>query len=125
MKRIFTPGNSSRSSTVAASASCVGMSPAEAMTRSGFAALVVTRPVPNPDAFRAVLNSGIHIQVLKMQLFVGNDHVDVVLAPEALIGYRQQTINIGRKVNASDGSAFIKNNVRKPGPPDNTQATLD
>ena len=35
MKRILISGNSCRNSTVAAKASCVGISPAEAITRSG------------------------------------------------------------------------------------------
>src|SRR6516165_3166030 len=49
------------------------------------APLVVAGPVPNPNALGAVRDRGINIQVLKMQLFVGNNHIDVVLAPEAMI----------------------------------------
>ena len=115
MKRIFRSGNSSRSSTVAARASCVGMSPAEAMTTSGSHTLVVTRPVPDADALGAVLNRGIHIQVLKMELLVGNDHIDVVLASEAVVGNRQQAIRVGRKINASDLGALVQHNVEETG----------
>ena len=43
-----------------------------------------------------------------MQLLVGNDHVDVVLAPQAVIRDRQQAVRIGRKVNARDRGALIQ-----------------
>src|SRR5260370_20297025 len=77
--------------------------------------LVVARPVPNADALGAMLDRGFHIQILKMQLLVGNDHVDIVLAPQAVIGYGQQTIDVGWKVNARDSSALIEHNVQESG----------
>src|SRR5262249_36725029 len=51
------------------------------------ATLVVARPIPDTDALRAVGDRGLHIQVLKMELLVGDNHVDVVLAAEAVIGH--------------------------------------
>src|SRR5208283_3334408 len=79
------------------------------------ATLVVTRPVPNADALGAVLNRGIHIEVLKMQLLVGDDYIYIVFTPEAVIGYRQEAVHIGRKVNPSDGRALVENNVQEAG----------
>src|SRR5271157_4297056 len=79
------------------------------------ATLVVPRPVPNADALGAVLNGGIHIEVLKMQLLVGDDYINIVLTPEAVIGYRQEAVHIGRKVNPSDGRALVEDNVQEAG----------
>ena len=115
MKRILISGNSSRSSAVAASASCVGMSPAEAMTRSGSHTLIVAGPFPDADALGAVRDGGVHVQVLKMQLLVGDDHIDVVLAPQAVVGHREQAIHIGRKINAGHRRALVQNHVQETG----------
>src|SRR5262249_8278118 len=79
----------------------------------GLAALIATCPVPNTDALRTVLDSGVHVQVLEVQLLVGNDHINVVLAPESVIRYRQQTFRVGRQVNACRGGALIQNNVEE------------
>ena len=46
-----------------------------------FTVLIVARLIPNADALGAVLNGGIHVVVLQVQRFVGDDYVDVVLAP--------------------------------------------
>src|SRR5208283_3918708 len=81
----------------------------------GFAALIVAGPVPDTDALGAMLDCGIHIQILKVQLLVRNDDVDVVLAAEAVICDGQQTVHIRRKVNASNGSALVQNNIQKAG----------
>src|SRR5215470_13268955 len=79
----------------------------------GFDTLIVTGPIPNADALGAVLNCSIHIQILKMQLFVGNDHIDVVLASQAVVGYRQQAVGIGGKVDARNLGALVKHNVQE------------
>ena len=69
-KRIFISGTFCRSSAVAANASCVITSPHEAMTTSGSPPLIVTGPVPDSQTLRAVLDSGGHIEELKMLLFI-------------------------------------------------------
>jgi len=51
----------------------------------GVFALVVTGPVPDSDALRAMLNRIFQVEVLYMVLLVGNDDVDVVDAPETVI----------------------------------------
>src|SRR5215468_4389438 len=113
MKRILMSGNSCRNSAVAAKASCVGISPAEAITRSGSPAWSLLA-VPDADAFRAVRDGFIHIQILQVQLFVRNNHVDVVLAAEAVIGHRQQAISVRGKINTRYRGAFVENYVQKP-----------
>ena len=50
-----------------------------------------------------------------MQLLVGNDHVDVVLAPQTVIGHRQQAVDVGREVNARDRGALVQHHVQEPG----------
>src|SRR5215469_12112620 len=81
----------------------------------GLACLVVTGPVPDADAFRAVRDGFIHIQILQVQLFVRNDYVDVVLAAQAVIGYRQQAVGVRREINARYCSALVQNHVQKTG----------
>jgi len=49
----------------------------------------------------------------KVQLLVGNDHVDVVFAPQAVVGDGQQTIDIRRKVDARDRGALIQHHVEE------------
>ena len=91
MKRIFRSGNSFRSSAVAASASCVGISPAQAITTSGSNSLIVAGLTPDTDAFRAMRDRCIHVQILQVHLLVADDHVDVVLAAQTMIGDGQQS----------------------------------
>src|SRR5215831_16992215 len=81
----------------------------------GLAILIITSPIPNTDTLRTVLDRGVHVQVLKVQLLVGNDHVDVVLASEAMVRDRQQAVRVGRQINASHGGALIQNNVEEAG----------
>ena len=66
----------------------VGTSPAVAITDIWFDALVIACPVPEPDSLRAVSNRRLHVQILKVELLIANDHVNVVLAPKTVIGDR-------------------------------------
>ena len=68
----------------------------------GLAALVVAGPIPNADAFGAVRDGRVHGHVLQMQLLVADDHVDVVLAAQAVVGHRQQAVHVGRQIDAGD-----------------------
>ena len=81
----------------------------------GFAALVVARPVPDADALGAVLDGGVHVHVLQVHLLVGDDHVDVVLAPQAVIGDGQEAVHVRRKIDASDGRALVHHHVEEAG----------
>ena len=75
--------------------------------------LVVAGPVPNADSFRTVLDCGIHVQVLQMELLVGNDHVDVVLAPQTVIRNGEETVRVGRQIDAGYGRALVENHVEE------------
>ena len=54
----------------------------------GFAVLIAAGPLPYPGAFGAVLNRSVPVEILKVRLLVGDDHIDVVAAPQAVIGNR-------------------------------------
>jgi len=61
---------------VAARASWVWYVPGARHHHGRAPALVVARLAPDADPFRAVRDGGFHIQVLQMELLVGDDHVD-------------------------------------------------
>jgi len=42
-----------------------------------------------------------------VKLLVRDNYIDVVLTPEAMIGYGEETIAVRRQVNPGDGSALI------------------
>ena len=50
-----------------------------------FAALIVTCLTPGANPLGAVCDCRIHVQVLQMHLFVADDYVDVVFAPQAMV----------------------------------------
>ena len=79
----------------------------------GFASLIVARPVPDADALRAVRDRGIHVQVLQVQLLVGNDHVDVVLAAQTVIGNRQEPVHIRRQIDARYFGSLVHDDVEE------------
>ncbi len=56
----------------------------------GLAAFVVAGPVPDADALGAVRDRRVHVHVLQVALLVADDHVDVVLAAQAVVGDREQ-----------------------------------
>src|SRR5215469_2816842 len=77
--------------------------------------LVATRRLPPANALRAVGDGGIHAQVLQVLLFIADDYVDVVLAPQAVVGNRQQRVDVRRQVNSHDFGALVKNHVQEAG----------
>ena len=84
----------------------------------GLAALVVAGPVPDADALGAVRDRRVHVQVLQMDLLVGDDHVDVVLAAQAVVGDREQAVHVRRQIDARDVGALVHHHVeeaRDPG----------
>lgn len=60
----------------------------------GFGARVVGGPVPDADAFSAVGYGVFHVEELQVVLFVRYDDVDVVLAFEAVVHCREQTVAV-------------------------------
>src|SRR5438105_5806558 len=44
-------------------------------------------PVPNRDSGGAVLDGSIHFEPLRRWLFARNDHIDVVVMLEAMVGH--------------------------------------
>src|SRR5208337_3505694 len=70
--------------------------------------LIVTGPIPDSNAFGAVANSSINVQVLQMALFVRDNYVDVVFRAQAVIGYRQQTIRVRWKIDPGHSGALVE-----------------
>src|SRR5260370_12900933 len=79
----------------------------------GLSALVVARPIPNANAFRAMLDCGFHVQVLKMHLLVRNYDVDVVNALQAVICDRQQAVSVGRQLDSNVTCALVGDHVKE------------
>src|SRR5215471_13684918 len=77
--------------------------------------LVTTRRFPPANALSAVGDSRIHDEVLQVLLFIADDYVDVVLAPQAVVGNRQQRVDVRRQVNSHHFGALVKNHVQEPG----------
>ena len=76
---------------------------------------VAARPIPNANAFRAVLDGRIHVEVLQVRLLVGHNHVDVLGTAQAVIGYAQQAVGVGRQIDADDLRTFVGDDVQKAG----------
>src|ERR1700733_4382695 len=55
----------------------------------GIAAVIAGGPVPNADAFGAMLYGVLHRKVLEMLLLIGHDDVDIVARAQAMIGHTQ------------------------------------
>jgi hypothetical protein len=54
-----------------------------------------------------------YLQVLR--LLVGDDDVHVVLATEAVVAYREQTVGVGRQVDAHHAGALVRHHVEEAG----------
>src|SRR4029453_14117835 len=65
----------------------------------GFGPPVVSGPNPDSEALRAVLDRPLHVQILKVDLFIRDDDVDVVDAAQAMVCNRQWRVGISRQVN--------------------------
>lgn len=55
---------------------------------------IVAGPVPDTQALGTVGNGVFHVEVLRVDLLIGNDYVDVVLASEAVVHGRKQAVGI-------------------------------
>jgi hypothetical protein len=55
----------------------------------------------------------VHVEVLQVVLFVGDDDVDVVLALQAVVHDRQETVAVRREVDADHLGALVGNDVEE------------
>ncbi len=53
------------------------------------------------------------LEVLEVVLLVGYDHVDIVLALQAVVRDRQQRVHVGRQIDAGDGRALVHDHVEE------------
>ena len=81
----------------------------------GFSTLVVAGPIPDTDALRAVPDCSVHVHVLQMHLLVGDDHVDVILAAQTMIGHGQERVDVRWKINSGYVGALVHHHIEKPG----------
>src|ERR1700676_1333215 len=79
------------------------------------AALIVAGPLPDPDAFAAVLDRPVHRQPLWRRMFARHHYIDVVTAAQAMIHHRQQAIGIGRQVDPHDLRLLVDYMVEETG----------
>ena len=89
--------------------------PATAHDHVRLPALVITRPLPDADALRAMHRRGIHGEPLRKGVFAGYHDIDVIPAAQAVIEDRQQTIGIGRQIHADDIGLFVDDVIEKTG----------
>ena len=61
-----------------------------------FDTLIIAGPFPYPNSLGAVLDCRIHVHELQVHLLVANDDIYVVFTPQAVIGHREQGINVWR-----------------------------
>ena len=73
----------------------------------GLAALVVGRPVPDPDAAGAVEDRLVHRQPVGAGLLARDDHVDVVPAAQAVVTDRQERVRVRWQVDADDVGLLV------------------
>ncbi len=77
--------------------------------------LIVAGPFPDAYASGAVFDRRIHVQPLMSGLFASDDHVDIVAAPQTMIGHGKQRIGVGRKINADYFRLFINDVIYEAG----------
>ena len=90
----------------------VAMSPAPAITTSG-SARHHCWPSPRCRCPWCSANRRVHIQILQVRLFVGDDDIDVIGAAQTVIGHAQQAIGIRRQIDARHVRALVGDHVQK------------
>ena len=73
----------------------------------GLTALIVARPLPDADASRAVPDRRVHVEPLRRRLLARDDDVDVVPAPQAMVGHGQQRVGVGRQIDPHDFGLLV------------------
>src|SRR5208282_1083796 len=81
----------------------------------GFGALVVAGPDPDASSLRAVLDCRLHVQVLEVHLFVGDNNVHVVDASQTMVRDGEQAVCVGRQVNANNARTFVDYHIEETG----------
>src|SRR6185437_8305664 len=79
----------------------------------GLGLLIVARPRPNADAFFAVLDRRVHIEVLKMRLLISDDDIHIVNAPQTMVRRAQKAVNVGGQIYPSDRRALVCYDVQE------------
>ena len=113
--RTFTSGNSRRRMSTAASVSSVGVSPQQASTTSGSLPRSLLAHSQMLIARRAVLDGLVHRQPLRRRLLSRHDDVDVIAASQTMVGDRQQTIRVGRQIDANDLRLLVDDMIDEAG----------
>src|SRR6202521_3904616 len=72
----------------------------------GLRAAVVAGPFPDADPSIAMLDRGIDVEPLRRGLLAGDDHVDPVPAPQAVVGDPEQGIGVRRQIDPNDVGLF-------------------
>jgi hypothetical protein len=67
--------------------------------------------VPDARPVGAVLLRFRHGQPLQLRLLVDDDQVQIVPALEAMVGNRQQTVRIGRQIDAGDAGLAVDDRI--------------
>ena len=81
----------------------------------GLRAMVIARPLPDPEPACAVLDRLVHGQPLGRRLLAGDDDIDVVPAAQAVIGDRQQAVSVRRQIDPDDLRLLVYDVVDEPG----------
>ena len=71
------------------------------------AALIVAGPSPDAEAGGAVLDGRVHVQPLRRRLLAGDDDVDVVATPQAVVRDREQRVRVGRQVDPDNVGLLV------------------
>src|SRR5690606_20491013 len=79
----------------------------------GLRPLVVAGPVPDADALGAVDDGGVHVEKLQLVLFVADDHIDVVVAAQTVVGGGQQAVGVRRQVDAGHCRILVDHQIEK------------
>ena len=80
-----------------------------------FSILIFARQMEDADSRGAVLDSGVHIQPLRLHLFAGDDDVDEVARAQAAVGHAQQRVRIRWQIHANDVGLLVHHMVDKAG----------
>ena len=83
--------------------------------RIGFSPVVGTCPLPNADPSCAMFDGRIYVEPLQCGLLAGDDHIDIMSAPQTVICDRKQAIGVRWQINANNISLLIHDMVDKAG----------
>ena len=79
------------------------------------AAFVVRGPLPDAEARGAVGDRFVDGEPLRGGLLAGDDQVDVVPAAQAVVGYREQRVGVGRQIDAHHVGLLVQQVIDEAG----------